>query len=163
MARPKLDRSNMDVAKPLSSKQRLAAIMLARGKSLNFISKHKDILVDPRTIHKWQDEPAFAKFLAAEQDSFLTDARRQLGAAYIRSAAEAVVVLREQMEEGNDAYVRQGAARIMLDRFHNTMDKEEQKAVEIHFSGMPTLGSPNPDDNVPAADSVPDINKLINQ
>ncbi len=158
-----------DKPKPLTKKQKFAAILLAHGKSVAETAKHPDVGVSDNTVRKWMKDPAFTKHLYAEQDSLLEEFRHKLTPLYLDSAAKAVRVLRDQMrvtdpETGKptEPYLRQNAAREMLTRAHTLIDKTDDRAVEIHFVNMPQLGSPKSDDSIPI-DASNEINRLINE
>jgi len=156
-----MDKSNTVSGIKLNLRQRHAALLLAKGVSLNKIALDSNVKSTPGTIRKWMDNPDFMRLLRSEQDALLTEFRQKLTAAYITGAASAVRVMKEQMQPGNEPYVRQNAAREMLNKFHQVMDKDEQKAVEIVFTGMPQIGSPAQDDSV-HPDGNETINRLLN-
>lgn len=168
MARPLKGRDPKKASSRLTRAQKIAAVLLANGKSVKSVSENPDVRVSIGTIRKWRDEdPLFADIMHAEQEAVLTEYRHKLTPYLVDSTVKALKTLRGQAgpidpytREPNDPWIRLNASRALATMGMGMLDQAESKDVEVIFRNMPEIGSPGAD-KVEPADGSDVINAAI--
>lgn len=141
----------------LNIKQAQAARLLAEGNGTKEIAKilfdctraDNPMLEDPRKVRngmdkvrKWMHDPNFQEaYRAIVKEAVMPDYARAVG------------VLSKQLNEQN-GWLANKAANDILTRFGPIIMGEEDKAVTVRIEGMPTIGTPESQEELPDAIEV---------
>lgn len=84
-------------------------------------------------------DPEVKEQIAKREDELIKDFRRNLKARSFVLYDKSLGVMENQLQSDNQ-WVKQNAARDLMNRFHEGLAGEETKEITVHVIGMPDIG-----------------------